>query len=114
MIGIDFRDRGTGEELEGFLKQVLERGKAFRMGILLIGALLAFVGVESLRLAGAMHNVRELEQRRDSLAFDVQRMQARVRAVRVRRTALLSAIERRRSNFDFARKIGAAGDMLAT
>ncbi len=114
MIGVDFRTPGAAEQLQGAVARLLGRARAFRLGLLVIGMLFAFVGVEVVRLGSALHNVQDLERRRDALMLDVQNMRARVKAIRDRRIALLTALARRRSNADLAARIASASDLLAT
>lgn len=114
MIGVDFRNPGAAEQLQGAARRLLGRARSFRTGLFVIGLLFVFVGIEVSRLIGALHNVQELERRRDVLMLDVQNMQARVKAIRDRRTGLTTALERRRSNADLAARIASASDLLAT
>lgn len=114
MIGVDFRTVGTAEQVWRALLRVIGRVRLFRTGLLAASMLFAFVGVETIRLAGALHTVHELELRRDTLAVDVQKMQARVKEVRDRRAALLSILARRRSNAELAARIAATSDVLAS
>jgi hypothetical protein len=114
MISVDFRNPGAAEQLRVAVTRLLGRARAFRAGLLATGMLFAFVGLEAIRLGSALHNVHELDRRRAALMLDVQNMQARVKAIRDRRTALLTALARRRSNADLAAKIVAASDLLAT
>lgn len=114
MIGVDFRNPGAVERLQGAASGLFARARTFRFGLLVMGLLFAFVGLEVLRLAIALHGVRELEKQRDTLMLGVQTMQTRVKAIRDRRTALLTALARRRSNADLAARIATASDLLAT
>ncbi len=114
MIGVDFRNPGVTEQLRRGTARLLGRVRTFQTGLLVAAMLVAFVGIDVIRLGSALHYVHDLEMRHVALVLDVQNMEARVKAIRDRRTALMTALARRRSNAELAVKIADTSNLLAT
>ena len=113
MIGVDFRNPGLVERFRSTVAVFVGRARTFRSGLLIIGVLFAFIGLEAVRFGSVLHNMHVLERRRDALRLEVQNMETRIKAIRERRTALLNALARRRSNADLAAKIAAVSDLVS-
>ncbi|MGH7714807.1 MAG: hypothetical protein ACREML_02310, partial [Vulcanimicrobiaceae bacterium] len=98
MTGVDFREFTTLERLRRLFSETIDRSREIRASLLLAGAFLVLLGVESIRLLGMMHTVRDLEHRRDLATARLHAMQTRVQSIEEQRTALGTALKLRKSN----------------
>lgn len=113
MIGVDFRSPGTLERIQHIVAEMLDRSRMVRASLLVIGAFLVLIGIESIRLFGALHAVHDLEYRNDLSTERLRTMQSHVRTIEERRRSLLAGLQLRRSNAELATRVAELADLLA-
>jgi hypothetical protein len=113
LIGVDFRSPGTLERTQHILAEMLERSRKVRASLLVVGAFLVLIGIESIRLVGALHAVHDLDYRKNLSTERLRAMQSRVRTIEERRRSLLTGLKLRRSNAELATRVAELVDLLA-